>query len=58
MTRYPYSIGFKTRDKAETALENAFAFSEICECNKPQVEAYTVTCAGKPERRFMITIEE
>ena len=58
MTRYLYSIGFKTRDKAEVALENAFAFSEICECNKPKIEAYTVTHTGEPERRYMITIEE
>lgn len=58
MARRPYHYGFKTRDKAEDALESDFAFGLVSECNKPQIEAYTVTRAGKPERRFMITIEE
>lgn len=58
MARRPYQYGFKTRDKAEDALESEFAFGRMSECEKPRIEAYTVTHTGKPERRFMITIEE
>lgn len=57
--RRPYHYGFRTREKAEAALESAFASGEISEASRPMVESYqTQTETGETARRYMITLEE
>lgn len=62
MARFTYASGYKTRDAADAALEDMFAFDEVSECERPRVEAYEawVTApAGHPvttARRYCITL--
>jgi hypothetical protein len=57
--RRTYHYGFRTYEKAESALESAFASGEISEASRPKVECYqTKTANGKTVRRYMITLEE
>lgn len=40
MTRYHYHTGFRTRDAAEEALDDALAAGEISEGEWPKIEPY------------------
>jgi hypothetical protein len=54
-----YNYGFRTYEKAESALESALASGEISEASRPKVECYQApTAAGRTARRYMITLEE
>jgi hypothetical protein len=57
--RRTYHYGFRTYEKAESALESALAEGEISEASRPMVECYrTQTTSGKIVTRFAITLEE
>lgn len=64
MTRFTYASGYKTREAAEAALEDMFAFDEVSECERPKVEGYDAWVtpqAGQPlttARRYCITLSD
>jgi len=41
-SRYTYIFGCCSYERAERAIENAFANSEISDCEKPEIEGYSV----------------
>lgn len=63
MVRYTYAYGYRSRDHAETALEELFAGGEVSPGEKPEIERYTArvcapTSTGKTEvHRYSITLE-
>lgn len=63
-TRYTYAFGYKSREHAETALEELFAGGEISPCENPRIESYVAricapTSTGKTTvKRFSITLVE
>lgn len=57
--RYDFQRGLKSRDAATDALETAYANGDVVQCQRPEVEPYSVTLRdGSKARRFKITIEE
>lgn len=62
MERYAYHTGFKTREAAQAALEDAYAAGEVSPAERPLIQAYEAWVApkGEPLRavtRYAITVE-
>ncbi len=60
MSRHTYAWGYKTREAAEDALEDMFAFDEVSQCSRPQISAYKTrnVTTGAPVVRYQITLQE
>jgi uncharacterized membrane protein len=50
--RTTYATGYRTRDRAEEALEDMYAHGEVSECQLPLVESYR---NSDDNRRYKIT---
>ena len=54
--RYFYAT-YSTREKAEDALEDCYAASEVSEAERPRIETYPTQKDGKRTTRYAITLE-
>lgn len=57
MVRYTYGTGYKTRARASEALDDMFADGEVSECERPEIEKYTVILKEGKASRYKITLE-
>lgn len=60
--RYTYAYGYKTRERAELALEDMFAGGEVSEGEHPRIETYQIDghaleLSRKSPIRYCITVE-
>jgi len=46
MSKYTYAFGYRTREAAETALEDMFACGEVSQAERPTVESYSMDTAN------------
>lgn len=54
--RYTYSQGYRSRDAAELALDDAHATGDVLPGERPEIEAYSVTRDGRRLTRYRITL--
>ena len=54
--RYDYSGLYRSFDNADMALSDMFAFGDVCEAERPEIEKRLVRRDGKTVARWVITL--